>query len=197
MDTTSATAVTNTAKRSKEVCTIPPAPPEVVAVLTAGLKSTRFVYPSDGSIRAIEVWEPPVVADKAIGTAIWLRLQDLEAHTAPAEPGRLMSRVLVLLSHYRQASHSDVVEQGIADDWADDLGCFPMWAIDEAARRWRKSKKFRPQIAEMLDLCEEATREAVKERDRLRKILEVTKASKNPLVERTRLLTRTLLKVVD
>ncbi len=197
MDTTSATAVTTIAKRSKEVGTIPPAPPEVVAVLTAGLKSTKFVYPSDGSIRAIEVWEPPVVADKAIGTAIWLRLQDLEAHTAPAEPGRLMSRVLVLLSHYRQASHSDAVEQGIADDWADDLGCFPMWAIDEAARRWRKSKKFRPQIAEMLDLCEEATREAVKERDRLRKILEVTKASKNPLVERTRLLTRTLLKVVD
>ena len=197
MDTTSAKAVTTIAKRSKEVGTIPPTPPEVVAVLTAGLKSTRFVYPSDGSIRAIEVWEPPVVADKAIGTAIWLRLQDLEAHTAPAEPGRLMSRVLVLLSHYRQASHSDAVEQGIADDWADDLGCFPMWAIDEAARRWRKSKKFRPQIAEMLDLCEEATREAVKERDRLRKILEVTKASKNPLVERTRLLTRTLLKVVD
>ena len=197
MDTTSATAETTIAKRSKEVRTIPPAPPEVVAVLTAGLKSTRFVYPSDGSIRAIEVWEPPVVTDKAIGTAIWLRLQDLEAHTAPAEPGRLMSRVLVLLSHYRQASHSDAVEQGIADDWADDLGCFPMWAIDEAARRWRKSKKFRPQIAEMLDLCEEATREAVKERDRLRKILEVTKASKNPLVERTRLLTRTVLKVVD
>ena len=72
-----------------------------------------------------------------------------------------------------------------------------MWAIDDAARRWRKSKKFRPQIAEMLELCEEATREAVKERDRLRKILEATKASKNPLVERTRLLTRTLLKVVD
>ena len=197
MDTRSATALETAVERTKKVSKIPPAAPNVAAALAAGLKSTRFLYPADGSIRTIEDWEPPMVTDKATGMAIWSRLQELEELTAPAEPARLMSRILVLLSHYRQASHSDVVEQGIADDWADDLGRHPMWAIDEAARRWRRTKKFRPQIAEMLDLCEDATREVVKERDRLRKILEAARASQNPLAERTRALTRSLLKVVD
>lgn len=173
---------------------MPPVPPEVAAVLAVGVKSSRFVFPQDGSVKTVEIWEPPVITDKRTGMAIWSRLEALEGLTAPAGPGEIMSRVLVLLSHYRQAGHSDAVEQGIADDWAEDLGSYPMWAIDEAARRWRRTRKFKPQIAEIVELCDQVSGEVTKERDRLRSILAATEASRNPLTGRTQSLARGLLK---
>ena len=48
------------------------------------------------------------------------------------------------------------VEQMVALDWAEDLDEFPNWAIDQAARTWRRTKKWRPSIAEMRALCKEA-----------------------------------------
>ena len=175
---------------------MPPAPPEVTAALAAGIKSSRFVFPQDGSVRTVEVWEPPVITDKRTGMAIWSRLEALERFTAPAEAGEVMSRILVLLSHYRQAGHSDAVEQGIADDWAEDLGSYPIWTINEAARRWRRTRKFKPQISEIVELCDHAGGEAIKERDRLRSIVAATEASRNPLAERTRVLARSMLTAV-
>ncbi len=175
---------------------MPPAPPEVTAALAAGIKSSRFAFPQDGSVRTVEVWEPPVITDKRAGMVIWSRLEALERFTTPAEVGEVMSRILVLLSHYRHAGNSDAVEQGIADDWAEDLGSYPMWAIDDAARQWRRTRKFKPQISEIIELCDHAGGEAIKERDRLRSIVAATEASRNPLAERTRALTRGMLSAV-
>lgn len=175
---------------------MPPASPEVMAALAAGIKSSRFVFPQDGSVRTVEVWEPPVITDKRTGLAIWSRLEALERLTVPAGAGEVMSRILVLLSHYRQAGHSDAVERGIADDWAEDLGFYPMWAIDEAARRWRRTRKFKPQISEIIEFCDHAGGEAIKERDRLRSIVAATEASCNPLTDRTRALARGMLRAV-
>ncbi len=197
MDMKRMAAVSNVAGMAGQRTVLLPPCSEVAAVLKAGIKSTRFTFPENGQAKKIEVWEPPAVADKATGMAIWSRLQELEEFMAPAEPGPLMSRVLVLLSHYRQTNHSEAVEQGIADDWADDLESYPMWAIDAAARQWRRTKKFKPQIAEILELCQEASKCLIEERDRLRSIIETTRASQNPLVERTRALARSMLKVID
>jgi hypothetical protein len=85
------------------------------------------------------------------------------------------------------------VELRIADDWAEDLGRFPMWAVEEAARRWRRTRKFKPQICEMIALCEEAAGEAIAERDRLRRALDRGRADANPLSRRAAGIARGLL----
>lgn len=196
MDTDRGTALAAAGTGVTSPAKMPPAPPEVMAALAAGIKSSRFVFPQDGSVRTVEVWEPPVITDKGTGMAIWSRLEALERLTVPAVAGEIMSRILVLLSHYRQAGHSDTVEQGIADDWAEDLGSYPMWAIDEAARRWRRTRRFKPQISEIIEFCDHASGEAIKERDRLRSIVAATEASRNPLTERTRALALSMLRAV-
>lgn len=96
---------------------------------------------------------------------------------APAEPDHLLGRVLALLSHFPAKGLTPDVEQLVAMDWVEDLGEFPAWAIDDAARAWRRTKKWRPSIAEMRALCEEA---CAKERvmgQRLRRIVQASQAS--------------------
>ena len=46
-----------------------------------------------------------------------------------------------------------------------------MWAIDEAARWWRRNRKFRPAICEIRQMCEAAVRDEITLRDRLRAIV--------------------------
>jgi len=89
---------------------------------------------------------------------------------APAEPDRLLGRVLALLSHYPAKGLTPDVEQLVAMDWVEDLGEFPVWAIDAAARAWRRTKKWRPSIAEMRALCEEACAQERVMAQRLRQI---------------------------
>lgn len=112
-----------------------------------------------------------------------MELAEIEAHLAALENylalagrGELLGRVLALLSHYRMDPHPADIEQRIADDWADDLGAYPMWAVEAAARHWRRTRRFRPQICEMIELCEEVAREAMIERDRLREVVGCSRA---------------------
>jgi hypothetical protein len=115
---------------------------------------------------------------------------------APAPRAELMSRVLVLHAHYRSTIQADAVEQGIADDWAEDLAAYPMWAVEEAARIWRRTKKFKPQISEMIELCEAATVTLKLERDRLQSIVDATMRERNPLATRIDDLASGLLKTI-
>ena len=108
-----------------------------------------------------------------------------------------MARALVLLSHYRPSGNVEEVEQGVADDWAEDLGGYPLWVINEAARRWRQTKKFKPQICEILEICEQACGDSVRERERLQAIVDVMVAARNPLVGRTHAIARTMLKTLN
>jgi hypothetical protein len=113
-------------------------------------------------------------------------LRAVEAVMVPVDKGRLLTRVLALLSHYRADPNPPEVEYAIAEDWADDLGEFPVWAVEEAARQWRRSKKFRPQICEIREACERLT---VRERTllgRLRQLIDADLTRRNP--ERGRVL---------
>lgn len=171
-----------------------PAPREVTDAIAAGVVSRRMLFPEDGPPRTLETWKAPVIEDKAVGAAVWARLAALDAWMAPADRPRLMSRILVLLAHYRSTQHADAVEQGIADDWAEDLAVYPMWAINEAARTWHRTRKFRPQISEIIELCEAATATSATERGRLRAMGYAAARGKNPLAARADHLASGLLK---
>ncbi len=126
-------------------------------VLAAGHLDHRPRFGEDGFEGLQESWSPP--ADVTVRQAAMAQrvLADLESSIlAPAEPDRLLGRVLALLSHYPAKGLTPEVEQLVALDWVDDLGEFPAWAIDHAARAWRRTKKWRPSIAEIRALCEEA-----------------------------------------
>ncbi|WP_448208148.1 hypothetical protein [Azospirillum sp. sgz302134] len=125
-------------------------------VLAAGHLEHRPRFGDGGFEGLSETWLPPSVTAQQAAMAL-RALADLESTVlAPAEPGRLLGRILALLSHYPAKGLTPDVEQLVALDWVEDLGEFPAWAIDAAARSWRRTKKWRPSIAEMRALCEEA-----------------------------------------
>jgi len=145
---------------------LPPIPPAVRAALEPA--NSRLVFPESGGYRQVEKWEARDL-DAATTREAQAYLAGLEAALEPAERGRLLARVLALLSHYRSDPHPSLVEQAIADDWADDLGEFPMWAVEAAAKQWRTTKKFKPTICEMVDLCGQVMGDSLQVRNRLRR----------------------------
>ena len=68
----------------------------------------------------------------------------------------------------------------MADDWAEDLGDYPAWVVEAAARQWRRTKRFKPQICEMIALCEAECGEKRIHRDRLRAMVDAARRSFSP-----------------
>ena len=86
------------------------------------------------------------------------QLRLVESAMTPVEPGRLLARVLALLAQYRDSGLPAEVEQAIAEDFLDDLGQFPAWAVDEACRQWRRHPvkfRFKPLPGDLRLLCTE------------------------------------------
>ncbi|CAO3363573.1 hypothetical protein [Azospirillum palustre] len=126
-------------------------------VLAAGRLEHRTRFGDNGFDGLSEIWSPPATVTARQAAMAQRALADLEGSVlAPAEPDRLLGRILALLSHYPAKGLTPEVEQLVAMDWVEDLGEFPGWAIDQAARSWRRTRKWRPSIAEMRALCEEA-----------------------------------------
>lgn len=160
-------------------------PPQAVCrVIKASIASSRMVFPADGSVKILEFWKPVLVEEGPELTEIEDYLSSLEAYLVSAPRWELLGRLFALMSHFRSDPHPPEVEARIADDWAEDLGSFPMWVVEEAARRWRRTKRFRPQICEMVDLCETICADRIQERDRLRSIVNASRVNRNPLVRR-------------
>lgn len=167
--------------------------PEAAAVLERGITERRFVFPDSGPARRIERWSPPALHDSEQAASVARRLLALDGALQPADRGALLARVLALLSHYRMDPHPPEVEQRLADDWAEDLYDYPLWAVEEAARTWRRTRRFKPQPAEIVALCEEATGALRQERDRLRQVIEGEAARRDPLSDAVSSLARGLL----
>jgi hypothetical protein len=148
-----------------------PPSPEVAAAIEAGIRSRRHLYPTDAPVRTIELWSPPQIDDSATAKAIRERLRTLETATRPGSHDRILSCVVSLLANFPGRQHHPAIEENIVSDWTEDLAEFPIWAIDDAARSWRRTKQYRPRIAEILELCQQACGDAAKERDRLREIV--------------------------
>lgn len=128
------------------------------------------MFPDTGPTRRVERWSPPVVHSPAEAAAVERRLLAMDDALQPAHRGALLARMLALLSHYRMDPHPPEIEQRLADDWAEDLGAYPLWAIEAAARTWRRTRRFKPQPAEMVTMCEETCGSLRQERDRLRQV---------------------------
>lgn len=160
---------------------IPPSCPLVAAVLERGVTDRFYLFPENNAARRMERWCVPTLASEGERRAVRTRLAILEQALAPAGRGELLARVLALLSHYRIDAHPAAVEMRIADDWAEDLFPFPMWAVEAAARTWRRTRKFKPQICEVLELCQSAVGQLALERARLQQIADRAEAVRNPL----------------
>lgn len=167
--------------------------PVAAAVLERGVAERRFLFPDAGPIRRVERWSPPVLHSPAEAAAVEQRLLALDDVLQPAHRGALLARVLALLSHYRVDPHPPEVEQRLADDWAEDLGAYPLWAVEDAARTWRRAQRFKPQPMEMVALCEELCGALRQERDRLRQVTEGEAAERHPLSREVAALARDLL----
>ena len=127
---------------------LPPPPAPVARLLESGIQERRFLFPDNGTVRIVETWQPPSEMEDGVAGLAMQHLSELEAALRPAERGVLLARILALLSHFRAEPNPPQVEQMIADDWAEDLGEFPIWAVEQACRQWRRTRKWRPQICE-------------------------------------------------
>jgi len=153
-------------------------PEPLRAALAAGRVERRSRFTEDGFTGLREDWTPPAEVTPRHAAMARRALADLDGEVlAPAPANHLLGRVLALLSHYPAKATTPDVERLLAMDWADDLGEFPAWAIDHAARIWRRSRKWRPSIAEIRSLCEDACAAERQLADRLRAVARAGEAA--------------------
>jgi hypothetical protein len=159
----------------------PEASRNVITALEAGVVARHTLFPESGPPVTEETWQPIAIRDPNLLAEVNERLAQIESATQPAPRGELVSRVLVLLSHYRSDPQPPEIQSAIADDWAEDLGSYPLWVVNEAARQWRQTKVFKPQPSEMIKLCQRASAAILKERYRLKATIEASHMIANPL----------------
>ncbi|ALG72344.1 hypothetical protein VY88_31860 [Azospirillum thiophilum] len=146
-------------------------PEALQRLLDGGQVGRHSRFTDDGFAGVVEEWTPPDEVTPRHAALARRALAEIDdGILAPAPANHLLGRVLALLSHFPAKATTPEVEQLLAMDWADDLGEFPAWAIDQAARIWRRTRKWRPSIAEIRALCEEACTAERGLADRLRAI---------------------------
>lgn len=142
--------------------------------LVAAQGVTSRFSADDHFVGTKEIWRPQPV-DPADVPELSRTLASVEEALAPAERGRLLARVLALLAQYRDRDPlPPAVEQAVAEDWADDLGDFPEWAVVEACRRWRRDPvryRFKPLPGDIRALCADVVAKETTLAYRLRTLL--------------------------
>ncbi|MCW2240395.1 hypothetical protein [Azospirillum canadense] len=129
-------------------------PPPLRNLLADGHVERRPRFSDDGFDGMTETWFPPAGVTGQLAAMAQRALDDLVMTAlAPAPTDYVLARVFALLSHFPAKGMTPDAERLVALDWAEDLGEYPAWAIDAAARAWRRTKKWRPSIAEMRALC--------------------------------------------
>lgn len=95
----------------------------------------------------------------------------LPVYRAYLEPGpqdEISALLTRLRAHYFVSAMSKALAKAIADDWADDLGRYPLWAVKAACDRYRRGEPVRtPKPANIIAFAEE---EIEGERQQLREI---------------------------
>ena len=147
-------------------------PEPLQEVLASGRVQRHSRFSDDAFSGVAETWLPPATVDARHAAMAQRALDEIEQGVlAPADTNHVLARVLALLSHFPAKGLAPEVEEMVALDWAEDLGEFPAWAIDQAARTWRRSKKWCPSIAEMRVLCAEACAQERRMAERLRAVV--------------------------
>ena len=119
-------------------------------------------------------WLPPSVSD-AQGAEIAEELALAKHAVAPSGPeatGLILAKLAVVLI-VPDVSDAKLMMQ----TYIEDLEHVPVDVLDDACRQWRRTQKFWPTIAELLELCESEVRER---RRRLRRLAELDSVRRNP-----------------
>jgi hypothetical protein len=153
-----------------------PVGPEVAALVAPTSSTSKFS--EDGSFLGLrEQWTAPASVPARVLPDLHHQAALLEAVLLPADRGHLLARILALLSHYRERDPlPPAVEQAIAEDWADDLGEYPAWAVEEACRAWRRDPKryrFKPLPNDIRLICEEIIEPQAVLKRRVRKLIQL------------------------
>lgn len=80
-----------------------------------------------------------------------------------------------LLNHWSDRKSNDEKDEIIVD-WCNDLGEFSETHIAQACREWRKTQKWKPQVAEIVAICERLFQRDIEMRRRIRILLGLDKA---------------------
>lgn len=151
-------------------------PESLQAMVTGGITQRACFDEAGGFNELRETWFPPTIVEPADANAAARALATIDHEIlAPVDPGWLLARLLALFAHCPPRSNplDPAVERMVASDWAEDLGEYPQWAVDQAVRIWRRTKKWRPTIMEMRALCDEAVATERTMAERLRQIAAV------------------------
>jgi hypothetical protein len=174
------TDITKRKAADDELPQLPPVPDAIAALLCP--QEARFRF-SETSYYVVERWQPRRM-DEMQARVVQEYLRLVEAAMQPMEKGLLLTRILALLSHFRSDPNPPEVEYAIAQDWAEDLGEFPGWVVEQAARQWRRTKKFKPQICEIREACERIAVREITLLTRLRHLIDEDEALQVPVRRR-------------
>lgn len=131
----------------------------------------RVIFGEDGQFDTVDAeWQLPAVVTDEQRQDARRALAEYERHLAPAPVEHIGGRVLGALAHHYVPNMPSKVSAIVADDWLEDLGEFPAWAVDEAFKRWRRMEERKPTIAGIRDLCHRIVRKDRQTVERLRKI---------------------------
>lgn len=138
-----------------------PSLPELPPWLASALRSGRRVVISEAAFAGLALvpgWVPPPLANDE-RQAVAALADAYDAALAPGAPERIAARIAGLLAHWRgRDGLSDGEQTMLAADWMAVIGEYPEWAVHEAAADWLRFNRYRPTIAEMRLLCDDAIR---------------------------------------
>ena len=157
-DTTTTTGVALSGSRPP----LPSIPPSLKALLAGGYieeyidgQFNRFVE-RPGWFPGVDGVSISVETRKAIGPY----LRALQDYLQPGDQTIIGMRIEALLSHWAVPERSPEVAEIVAGDWVRVIGNYPTWCCIEAANHWLDTETYKPTIAAIKRLCDEAVYEA-------------------------------------
>ena len=162
-----------------------PVSKRVEALLKPNRTITRYRdHQFDG---VIEIWDCRSATIEDLDD-LQTQLNLIKSALIPMETGRLLARILSLLSLYRSVDLPPAIEEYLAEDWLDDLAEFPEWSILDACRAWRRDRKryrFKPLPGDIRALCIENVANLVMTAERLAKLIaSISPMEKEPMATR-------------
>lgn len=133
------------------------------------------VFDGEGGFAGVAsgAWQLPATVSQEQHDQASKALAHFERHLAPAPRPEVVGRVMTALAHYYVADIPAAVHKAVSDDWAEDLGEFPAWAVVEAFRQHRRLDGRKPTIAAIRERCHRLTAADREKRDRLRGLVTV------------------------
>ena len=94
------------------------------------------------------------------------RLTTYRAYLQPGRREDISALLTRLRGHYFVPNMSPALAQALAEDWADDLGGFPLWAVKAACDRYRRNEETKtPKPAAVMGFARDEIQDEAREMD--------------------------------